>query len=459
MLRFCFTSLCFLCLLAVQGQDELAFRRQAILGKGMNLTWAEQYWRGHIQIQQTDYFETKALYRKKAELPKMKALGIKTLRLPVCFDRWENRVKPYSIDSVSYFTAVDSMIRWTAELNMNIIICYQHGFLQPGNTQYDDTARLYSLWEQIASHYQYSSPDQVFFSIFNEPHDITDAEWIVVANRLIQIIRKYLPKHTLIAGGTEYNSLRGLLRMQPLEDHNIIYAVHYYEPLIFTHQGAGWMNREYQTLHVAFGDPTAVLPESADAKENGWNDYNKQLFNQWKDSNRVLRDVRNLIQWSRMHHVPVYIEEFGSYRAADADQRARHMRFLRKAFEKFSIPYAWWEWDGNFSFFVEDKIPLIYEEAWGLDTLEHAPPFWKVQYVINDAALSIQLMFEQPVNGHVALVTVDRKKIRDIYLQNQQTILIKGTGLPSTEIKLSVWDSNNRLRGTYTWDLRPASLK
>ena len=457
-MRFCLLAFMMQFFLLAKAQDELAFRRQSHLGKGMNLTWAEQYWRGHVQVQQTDYFETKALYLKKAELPKMKALGINTLRLPVCFDRWENRVKPYSIDSVSYFSAVDSMIRWTAALDMNIVICYQHGFLQPGNKQYDDTTRLYSLWEQIARHFQHTDPEQVYFSIFNEPHDIADAEWYEVANRLVSIIRRYLPRHTLIAGGTEYNSLRALLRMKPLQDHNIIYAVHYYEPLIFTHQGAHWMNKEYQTIHVSFGDPTAVLPDAADAKENGWNDYNKQLFNQWKDSNRVLRDVRNLIQWSRMHHVPVYIEEFGSYRAADADQRARHMRYLRSAFEKYNIPYAWCEWDGNFSFFVDNKIPLIYQEAWGLHPAEKAPPFWKIQYLPNND-VEVQLLFEQPVNGRIALVTVERKKLKDILLKNKQTITIKGANLPSTEIKISVWDEQNRLRGTYTWDRRPASIR
>ena len=86
-MRLCLCSLLLLLIYSGFAQDELAFHRQASLGKGMNLTWAEQYWRGNIRIQQTDYFETKALYRKKAELPKMKALGVKTLRLPVCFDR------------------------------------------------------------------------------------------------------------------------------------------------------------------------------------------------------------------------------------------------------------------------------------------------------------------------------------------------------------------------------------
>ena len=160
-----------------------------------------------------------------------------------------------------------------------------------------------------------------------------------------------------------------------------------------------------------------------------------------------------------MHQVPVYIEEFGSYRAADANQRARHMLYLRKAFEKYTIPYAWWEWDGNFSFFVDDKIPLLYQEAWGMHPAEHAPPFWKVEYLPNDGSTSIQIQFDQPVNGRIALVTVERKKLRDISLKNQQSITIKGAGLPSTQIKVSLWDENNRLRGTYTWDLRPASLK
>ncbi|HCT24053.1 MAG TPA: hypothetical protein DIW54_12305 [Chitinophagaceae bacterium] len=63
------------------------------------------------------------------------------------------------------------------------------------------------------------------------------------------------------------------------------------------------------------------------------------------------------------------------------------------------------------------------------------------------------------MNGRIALVTVERKKVKDISLKNKQSLLIKGVDLPSTEIKVSLWDEQNRLRGTYTWDRRPASAR
>ena len=43
-----------------------------------------------------------------------------------------------------------------------------------------------------------------------------------------------------IIGGTNYNSLDELMQFGKINDDRILYTFHFYEPYIFTHQGAEW---------------------------------------------------------------------------------------------------------------------------------------------------------------------------------------------------------------------------
>jgi len=46
---------------------------------------------------------------------------------------------------------------------------------------------------------------------------------------------------SILATGVQWSNLDTLLELKPLKDHNIIYNFHFYEPHIFTHQGASWI--------------------------------------------------------------------------------------------------------------------------------------------------------------------------------------------------------------------------
>jgi endoglucanase len=49
-------------------------------------------------------------------------------------------------------------------------------------------------------------------------------------------IRRIAPDHTLVFGPTDNQSVEALAAAKPFEDRNIVYAVHYYSPFVFTHQ-------------------------------------------------------------------------------------------------------------------------------------------------------------------------------------------------------------------------------
>src|SRR4029434_4335172 len=71
------------------------------------------------------------------------------------------------------------------------------------------------------------------------------ADWSVMQSELLRTARLAAPRLTLIATGACGSMIAGLeaLAPAPLAD-NVICIFHFYEPYVFSHQGAPWMSSE-----------------------------------------------------------------------------------------------------------------------------------------------------------------------------------------------------------------------
>lgn len=351
---------------------------------------------------------------------------------------------------------VDSMVKWTGALNMKLIIDYQHGQLREKNFD-ADTNRLNALWLQIAAHFAYTNPDQVLFVAFNEPNELNNDLWRIAAMNVVATIRKHCPQHTILIGAADYNSLSALLKFNPLADKNIIYSFHYYEPFIFTHQGAPWTGNATSTVKINFEAPDNIhrLPTLAPKAKGTWGENGLKDYPYWVTSDKIESQIKKIAYWGLINHVPVYCGEFGSYRGADAKSRAGHLKRLRTDFENNHINYAWWEWDRNFSLLYESKMPLIFQEAWGIKNV-HPLPFW--EYLVTESKEHFLFQtIDRVGEGKIIVQTMDRKRISSFPI-SQGVCFIKTIGMPKELLKVVVWDSNQRLRGTSLIDLRQNNL-
>src|SRR5438105_6846280 len=96
------------------------------------------------------------------------------------------------------------------------------------------------FWRALARHYSTWDADRVFLEILNEPEFTDRYRWLGVQVKLAAAIREGAPVHTIIAAGARWSDDDELVFQEPLRDSNIIYNFHFYEPHIFTHQGATW---------------------------------------------------------------------------------------------------------------------------------------------------------------------------------------------------------------------------
>lgn len=212
------------------------------------------------------------------------------------------------------------------------------------------------MWGTLASELRGTDPGRTFLEIVNEPHDLADkAHWHESQRVIAKAIRAAAPDHTLIATGASWGSIDGLLKLAPLDDANIVYSFHFYEPHNFTHQGASWGFAPWKDMKdVPWPATRPELERIADtfpaesrntlrwsAREGSEDPWTAEALD---------ARIERIHQWSLAHRCPIYCGEFGAYRTfAPRDSRLAWTRALAESLNKRSIGWAMWDYIGGFA--------------------------------------------------------------------------------------------------------------
>ncbi len=347
----------FLLILSIGAQvalaQSIAQKRADRMGLGMNLSYLDNYWLGAKEKHFADFVKPVEAAKREKMFADIAKAGFKTVRIPIDFGAWASLNQPYHWENEEALKIADSFVKWALANDLNAIIDLHH-------TEFDGTVkgaaateRIVWLWREIANRYKDTNPERVFFELRNEPHDIKAEDWRKQAEAIIKIVRPIAPNHTLIVGFHDWNSRQALIDSKPFADSNIIYTFHYYDPFIFTHQGATWSSPGLaQMKNVPFPYDEKRLIATPDAVKGKWEEG--LIKNYAKDSQpeKIFADLNAAKDWSEKNKVPIFIGEFGSYgKYPTLDDRCRHAETIYTALGKLNIPSAWWEWDGGFNMF------------------------------------------------------------------------------------------------------------
>ena len=334
----------------------VAGERLALLSRGFNLT----SWMSGEATRRPD----------QAALAGLRARGFSHVRLPVAAERL-----------LTVFGSRDGVARQLAELDTAVDTLIRLGFgvsldLHPGDRfgrlHASDPSRgfelLEPLWQTLARRYAGRSPDRLFLEVLNEP-TIAPALWNEQGPRLVQAIRREAPNHTIIYGPADFQQIGALAELVPLGDRNLVYAAHFYEPMVFTHQGLDWSKND--PLRFLDGvpfparstDPAVVWLLDSLARR-GHDDASALLKSQLREpwtEDRIAGVLARAAGWAARHGRPVILNEFGvlAWKAAPAD-RARWIAAVRRAAEAHCIGWAHWDYADGFGFVhrvAEREIP------------------------------------------------------------------------------------------------------
>ncbi len=216
----------------------------------------------------------------------------------------------------------------------------------------DFVERFADFWRGVAQHYASPSwdPDRVFFEILNEPEMHDAYRWQGVAARLVKAIRQAAPSNTILTPGASWDNDDDMIFLEPLRDPNVIYVFHFYEPHIFTHQGASWGSYYWtwlNNLHYPSNAENATqvaesVPEAIDRL------YVIRYGADHWDASRIESEINQAADWAKRNGVPLVCNEFGVYRHAQPQDRLAWLKDVRTSLERHNISWAMWDYSGGF---------------------------------------------------------------------------------------------------------------
>lgn len=215
-------------------------------------------------------------------------------------------------------------------------------------------AALRAGWRRLAARIARWPTDTVFAELLNEPAT-EDAIWRPQAEILAGDLREILPRTTLIVGPAPYQRIEALTAWTPLADANIVYAAHYYDPMIFTHQGLTW--EPSSPLAALEGVPFPLRASDFDAilaaaKRRGGAKTVAEVERargQEATPASILSQFADLARWSATHKVGVIINEFGALRFKSRRRdRLAWLSAVRAACEAQGLGWAHWDYSGGF---------------------------------------------------------------------------------------------------------------
>jgi aryl-phospho-beta-D-glucosidase BglC (GH1 family) len=252
-----------------------------------------------------------------------------------------------------YLGYLDAAVKMILDHNLAVVIdIHPESDLKQKLAHEDDFVENFAdYWRALARHYATLDPDRVFFEILNEPEMSDRYRWYGVESKLAAAIRDGAPQHTIVASGARWSDDDDLIFLEPLRDPNVIYNFHFYEPHIFTHQGATWgvnywhflRGLAYPSNAASAGTAAAAVPDEVNRLP-----VIRYGMDRW-DGARIETEIAQVAEWARQRGLVVTCNEFGVYRkAADPADRARWLSDVRTALEKHNMGWAMWDYSGGF---------------------------------------------------------------------------------------------------------------
>lgn len=285
-----------------------------------------------------------------------KASGLDHVRLPVRFTTAtrSDPNPPYAIKE-EFWKRVDWALD-QAQANQLSVILDVHHFEEIHKDPNANKARLYALWQQIGTRYA-KRPKEVAFEILNEPNGALEPKILnEITKEALKVIRKTNPTRLVFADSYFWASAERLAELElPAADKNLVATFHVYEPILFTHQGAPWMDPWWGTRGVIFPGPPAkpVTPVPATAGQkwvvDWFEGYNKLPISENPGGPKRVFDLfDHAARYVKSTGRRVYLGEFGAIDIADAQSRENYVWLVRTEAERRGIGWAYWDDGGGF---------------------------------------------------------------------------------------------------------------
>lgn len=305
--------------------------------------WLSQ---GKLDKEHLDTFIT------EPDIERIASWGVDHVRLPVDFENIETEDGEEKTEGYVY---IDNCISWCRKYGLNMVLdlhktCgyifddmeYSSDFFTSKPLQ----DRFIRLWERLASRYA-KDADIVMFELLNEivKFDVADI-WNEIAIRCIKAIRQFAPTAKILYGGVGFNAVTAVKLLAPPVDENIVYNFHCYEPLVFTHQSAHWIDSMPRDYHIGY-------PESVETYLEETRKVTGKMLGTFANPDKTITSFgteffvnlfKEAVETAEKYDVSLYCGEYGVIDQAPTEDTVRWFEDIHAAFEQYGIGRAVWSY-------------------------------------------------------------------------------------------------------------------
>lgn len=232
----------FVPLYRVQGQTLLDNQGRSIQLKG--IAFGNEVWSNRA---------IPATHHQEIDYQRVKEMGMNVIRFYLNYKTFEDDLFPYQYKATGW-DWIDQNIAWAKRhgiyllLNMHVP---QGGYQSQGNgdalwDEIEYQNRLTALWRAIAERYR-TEVQIIGYGLLNEPVPTRHiSQWQDLAQRITDSIRTVDRNHLLFierANWVKGNPETPDYNFPRIQDNQVVYEFHVYEPFAYTHQLFTWANQ------------------------------------------------------------------------------------------------------------------------------------------------------------------------------------------------------------------------
>jgi len=319
----------------------------APLRRGVNLShWFAQSFRGYGR----DHL---AGYIAPADLERIARAGFDHVRLPV--DPGILLTQGGTELNGPVFEAVRAALARIAALGLTTVLdLHPVGAGKAPLTTPEGARAFVTGWTTLVAALAPAQAPGLVLEILNEPEPLKGEAWWALQGEALAAIRQAGWRERVVANGGGWSGIDDLVAHKAYDDRAVVYTVHCYAPLLFTHQATTWswdVARRIDGLGWPIPkDEAERAAAGATRDDEARGHVRSQIAAGAFTQAAMAAQFDRLAAWQAAEGAPaIYVGEFGVYEPkAPAEARLAWLKSVREACEARGISWAMWDYSPSF---------------------------------------------------------------------------------------------------------------
>lgn len=257
------------------------------------------------------------------------------------------------------FKLLDRVLDLAAQHRLGLVIDMHQVPVPPLDSDTAQRKGFRELWRAIGERYA-KREQPLIYELLNEPRVEDPDAWREIVLELITAIRQEDPERVIIVTGGGWGDIGDLIKLGTQTAPNVVYSFHFYDPFVFTHQGATWTGpvmRTVKGIHYPLV-PDQISAERDKARQAGLDTWPFDGWLQGGGKDALREKLASAFELAKRDGVILYCGEFGTHKPWSPPQdRARWITDVRSLLDEGGIQWAMWAYHAGYDLVEEDGSP------------------------------------------------------------------------------------------------------